>query len=291
MSTARTLEVDAHTAGERLDACVAAALDVTRGYARRLLARGRVSLEGRPARKGTLLRAGDRIRVGAFRHPREGLLAAPGIPVRVLREAHGLVAIDKPAGLPTHPLDFDETATAANAFLAHYPQARQVGGDPLEPGLVHRLDTHTSGVLLFATTDPDWERARDAFRQGTVRKLYLARVHGAWTEPLELRLELAHRGPRMRVVERGGQPTHTRIRPLETRPDASLVEVDLRTGVRHQIRASLAHLGHPVVGDTLYGSEEVLGRHLLHAWSLTLDDFEACAPPPPELAARTDAPA
>jgi len=283
MSTLRVIEVPDPRTGERLDAFVAEALDVTRGYARRLLARGRVALRDRPARKGTLLRRGDRIDVGEFRHPREGILGAPELELCVLQAADGLIAIDKPAGLPTHPLDFDERRTASNAFVARHPESAQVGVGGLEPGLVHRLDTDTSGVLLFATRQDAWEQARRAFTEGRAQKRYLARVHGTLRGSRELRLALEHRGQRMRVVSHGGQATHTILRALESGPSTSLIEVDLRTGARHQIRASLAHIGFPVVGDRLYGSDTDLGRHLLHAWSLRVGAFSAQAPPPDEL--------
>jgi len=286
VSAARTLEVPATAAGTRLDAFLGQELSITRGYARRMLLRDRVTLAGRPARKGALLRAGDRVDVGPFRHPSEGLLPAPELRLPILREADGLLAIDKPAGLPTHPLDYDEPESAAQAFLALRPDARHVGHGGLEPGLLHRLDTHTSGVLLFATREDAWRRARDAFETGRAEKHYLARVHGQVAEDRALRLHLGHAGQRMRVVTRGGRPAHTRIRPIDFDGDTTLLEVSIETGVRHQIRATLAHLGHPVVGDRLYGSPEAVPRHLLHAHVLRIDTFEATAPPPPELRTR-----
>lgn len=283
MSDARVLEVDGSDAGTRLDVFLARELEVSRAYARRLLERGSVRRGRQPAAKGALLARGERIDVAAFRHPREGPLPAPELPLAVVAQADGWVAIDKPAGMPSHPLDFDERHTAVNAFLARHPEALGVGSDGLQCALVHRLDTLTSGVLLFATSAEAFARAREAFRSGRAQKRYLARVHGRVDADLDLRLRLAHRGERMRVVSEGGLEARARARPLGGDGETTLLEVELYTGVRHQIRASLAHRGHPIVGDRVYGSPAVLARHWLHALELRIDGFAACAPPPPEL--------
>ncbi len=283
MSDVTLLEVRASDAGARLDAFLARELELSRAYARRLLERGSVRREHEPAAKGALLERGERIAVDAFRHPREGPLAAPELPLAVVAQAGGWVAIDKPAGMPSHPRDFDERHTAVNAFLARHPEAAAVGSEPLQRGLVHRLDTLTSGVLLFATDAQAWKRGRDAFRAGRVHKRYLARVHGNVERELDLTLRLAHRGERMRVVTEGGLEARARARPLGVEGDTTLLEVDLYTGVRHQIRVSLAHCGHPIVGDRVYGSTAALERHWLHALELRIDAFAARAAPPPEL--------
>lgn len=283
MSDARVLEVGASDAGARLDVFLARELDVSRAYARRLLARGNVRRLRQPALKGALLERGEQIHVPPFRHPREGPLAAPELPLAVLAQSGGWVAIDKPAGMPSHPLDFDERHTAVNAFLARYPGAAGIG-EGLQCALVHRLDTLTSGVLLFATDADAFTRAREAFRTGRAQKRYLARVHGRVERELELELRLAHRGERMRVVATGGLEARARARPLGSDGDTTLLDVELYTGVRHQIRVSLAHAGHPIVGDRVYGSPASLERHWLHALELRIDGFMACAPAPPQLA-------
>jgi 23S rRNA pseudouridine1911/1915/1917 synthase len=283
MSDARALEVGSGDAGARLDVFLARELEISRAYARRLLERGSVRRARQPAAKGALLERGERIQVAAFRHPREGPLAAPELPLAVVARAGGWVAIDKPAGMPSHPLDFDERHTAVNGFLARHPEAAGVGSEGLQCALVHRLDTLTSGVLLFATDAESFGRAREAFRSGRVEKRYLARVHGRVERELDLHLRLAHRGERMRVVSAGGLEARARARPLHTGEDTTLLEVDLYTGVRHQIRASLAHCGHPIVGDRVYGSPAELERHWLHALELRIDEFAACAPAPSEL--------
>lgn len=283
MAEAREIEIDEAQAGERLDRFVARTLGLTRGYVRRLLGRGLVSVDGEPAVKGGLLRVGDRVRIEAFRHPDEGPIASPELEVVVLHEADGLLAVDKPAGIPTHPLDYEEGGTLLNAALARFPALLGVGEGGLRSGVVHRLDTQTSGVLVLATRDEAWRRAREAFARREVRKHYLARVHGELPGEREVVLRLDHRGERMRVVERGGREAVTRLSGVRADAETSLVEVQPITGLMHQIRATLAHLGHPVVGDALYGSPVDCGHHLLHATFIRIGAFEASSAAPPEI--------
>lgn len=283
MAGPREISVDSEHAGERLDRFVAGALGLSRGYVRRLLRRGLVELEGAATAKGGLLREGDTVHVAAFRHPDEGPIPAPHLPLPVLCRGQGLVAFDKPPGMPTHPLDYEETDTALNAALARFPSLLGIGEAGLRSGVVHRLDSDTSGVLVFATEKSAWREARAAFRDRLAKKRYVARVHGPPPEPGEIRLRLAHRGQRMRVVARGGREAVTRILAARAVGATSLLEIELVTGVTHQIRATLAHLEQPVVGDAIYGSRGEQTRHWLHATSIRIGGFEASSPPPPEL--------
>jgi 23S rRNA pseudouridine1911/1915/1917 synthase len=281
----RTLEIDAEHAGQRLDALLASELGISRGYVRRLLRRGRVLVSGRRGLKGMELRVGDRVEIQAFRHPEEGPIASPELPLQLLERREGLIAIAKPAGYPTHPLDFEETRTMLNAVLARFPRVLGVGEGGLMSGVVHRLDTGTSGVLVFAEEEEAWRRARCTFDAREAEKLYFARVHGAFHGEHEVELRLAHRGKVMRVVPRGGRVAHTRLRSVRVDGDRSLVEARPTTGLMHQLRVTLAHLGHPVLGDALYGSELILDRHLLHAAELRIGSFEARCEVPAEFEA------
>jgi len=274
------ITVEEQDRGQRLDVYLARALGVSRGYVRRLLGRERVRVGEKPALKGVILRAGDRIEVLPFQHPDEGPPPSPQIPITLLGEGDGLLAIDKPAGMPTHPLDFEETDTVLNALLARYPELNGVGEGGLRSGVLHRLDTYTSGVLLFATRDEVWQRVRSEFAERRVQKRYVARVHGSFRGEPDVVLHLSHRGARMRVVERGGRESVTRLRPLREIGDTTLLEARPVTGLMHQIRVTLAHLGHPILGDRLYGSPMELGRHLLHASFIAAADFEAASPLP-----------
>lgn len=280
MEPPRRIVVPRTDAGNRLDRFLAERLGLSRGYVQRLLARERVRLDGHAAAKGATLRAGDAIEILEFRHPREGPRANPALDLPVLAQGGGLLAVDKPAGLPTHPLDFEETHTALNGVLARHPELAGIGEGGVRSGVVHRLDTGTSGVLVFATDPEAWSRARASFRERRVEKRYVARVHGRLARPLECALRLEPRGDHMRVVADGGVAAETRFAPLAAGADTSLVEAFPATGAMHQIRASLAHLGHPIVGDGLYGSPVVLGRHLLHACRIRIREFEASSPLP-----------
>jgi 23S rRNA pseudouridine1911/1915/1917 synthase len=269
--------------GARLDVFLARSLDLSRGYARRLLERGGIRLNGAPAAKGARVQPGDVVSGPPFRHPSEGPLASPGLEVRILAEKGGLLAVDKPAGVPTHPLDFDERGTVLSALLARYPEMSGVGEGGLRSGVVHRLDVGTSGVLVFARETEAWTRARKEFEERRVVKRYLARVHGGRLEAGEVALRLEHRGARMRVVSRGGIEAITWLRTLSEDAGSSLIEARPLTGVMHQIRATLAHLQRPVVGDLLYGSDRALGRHLLHATEIRVGELRAASPPPREV--------
>ncbi len=283
MEPERTIEIGPGQAGERLDAVVAEALGLSRGWVRKLLEAERIRLAGRPAAKGVILRAGDRIDVLPFARPESGPLANPALLLSILVERAGLVAVDKPAGMAVHPLRPEETDTALNALVSLHPEIVGVGEAGLRSGVVHRLDPGTSGVLVFALREDAWSAARAAFREKRVAKRYLARVHGALSGEREIELRLENRGAHVRVVAQGGRVARSHVRALETGADTSLVEIAMHTGVRHQIRVTLAELGHPIVGDRRYGSTTHLARHLLHAASIAWDGFEAASEPPEAL--------
>jgi 23S rRNA pseudouridine1911/1915/1917 synthase len=295
---ARVLEVAPADGGRRLDVFLAERLAVSRAEVRRLLARGGVSLDGRPvsaAAKGTALLAGARVAVAGFAPPGERrILPDPEAPLAVLACGPGWLAVDKPPGVPVHPLAEEERGTVLNAVAARHPEVQGIGEGGLRSGVVHRLDVETSGVLLVATEAASWRRLREAFRAQRIEKVYRALVRGRLLEAraVELPLVLArHRPARVRVARpgaRGARPASLAFRPLELYAEATLVEVRPRTGFLHQIRALLAHLGHPVLGDRVYADPESAAaapRHMLHAASVAFEEAEAESPDPPDLAA------
>jgi 23S rRNA pseudouridine1911/1915/1917 synthase len=285
----RSWVVNEAEAGGRLDVFLAAVLGATRGQVRRLLAAGGVQVEAAAAgltAKGRLLAAGERVSV---REPTLAAAAAPEpepeAPLVVLAEGPGWLALDKPAGTPVHPLAPGEKGTLLNALVARHPEVTGIGEGGLRSGVVHRLDVDTSGVLLFATEELRWLELREAFRRHRVAKTYRALVHGRLEGAGELVLHLSvlrHRPARVGVVEAGAgrsRRTELRWRSLEVFADATLVEVSPRTGFLHQIRVSLAHLGHAVLGDVAYGAAEGgPARHLLHAARVAVDDVVAESP-------------
>jgi 23S rRNA pseudouridine1911/1915/1917 synthase len=247
----------------------------------------RVLCNGRPARKGKILYEGDRVE---FRIPSEstggGVVPEPGHELRVLREDPLLVAVDKEPGMATHPLHAGERGTVANRLVALYPEMQGVGFSPREPGILHRLDRDTSGVLLAARTDSAFERLRVEFEQGRVVKVYYAVVHGRLAPEGVINRPVASRGRRSSRVEvipdeggvrglRGSSPAETHYSVVRAYRGFSFVRLRMTTGARHQLRAHMAFLGNPVVGDSVYGrpprasrAGRLPERHLLHAAEL-----------------------
>jgi len=287
--------------GMRLDCFLRNQLAYSRTEVRRLLERGAVRLDGRgvgPRAKGLVLRGGERIEVSAPT-PAHALAvrADPALGLRILCEGKGWVAVDKAAGVPVHPLREDEIGTLSNALMARFPQMQGVGEGGLRSGVLHRLDVDTSGVVLFATDEEHWKTLRALFKQHRVAKLYRALVSGRMQPEgrLELWLRVARHAPaHVRVGEpgdRGVHPTRLSWRCLETLPKATLVEVSLETGFLHQIRASFASLGHPLLGDSAYGGITELGgskidRQMLHAARLRVNEIDVHAPDPVDFAER-----
>lgn len=298
----RELPVTAPAAGLRLDRFLAAELEVSREQARRLLEAGRVQLNGRPvgaAQKGEALAAGEVVTVRGFHPPGEArAVARPDLPLRVLAAGTGWIAVDKPAGLPVHPLREDERDTVLNAVIARYPTIHGIGEGGLRSGVAHRLDVETSGVLLFATDQAVWERLRALFARHKMAKTYRAIVLGALTRAgsldLVLRVAQSARPARVEVVGEG-PAAGTRAcglswRPLTPLRGATLVEARPVTGFLHQVRVTFAHLGHPLAGDRVYGpgaDADPTGatRHMLHAARLAWDDVVVESPDPEDFAA------
>ncbi|MGA2284709.1 MAG: RluA family pseudouridine synthase [Dehalococcoidia bacterium] len=257
--------------GKRLDVFIAARCPgVSRSQARRLVDEGLATVNGRPARASYAIRAGDVIDVRV--PPSEAPAPRPeAIPLSIIYEDSDILVVDKPAGMAVHPGAGRARHTLVNALLARYPDLAGTG-EALRPGIVHRLDKDTSGLLLVARN----ERARaDLSRQlkeRLVEKRYLALVSGG-LEPTEGAIEGdIGRDPRnrkrMAIVE-GGRPARTAYRVVERLAGFTLVEVAPSTGRTHQIRVHLAGVGHPIVGDELYGKRSTLvGRQFLHAWRI-----------------------
>ena len=292
------LTLDAGSAGERLDRVLAEALDdLSRTQVQRLVADGLVWVDGQTAGKaGMKLSGGERVVV---RRP----AAAPGrlepdrIPLAIVYEDDDLMVVDKPAGMIVHPSAGHMRGTLANAALAHDPHIEGVGFVQ-RPGIVHRLDKETSGLIVVAKNDRAHRDLQAQFKARTVEKFYLALLDGR--PPTDRgRIEAPiGRDPRDRkrmgvVPLDQGREAVTEYEALEKLPAHTLAEARPRTGRTHQIRVHFAFLGCPVAGDTVYGHKKAtvpLKRHFLHAARLSFDlpaglgrrTFEA--PLPSELA-------
>jgi 23S rRNA pseudouridine1911/1915/1917 synthase len=294
------LEVRQEESGSRLDVFLAARLGLSRAQTRRLLARGAVAIGGRTvaeSAKGLALAPGESVDVAPFARPESApIRPQPELPLRVLAQGEGWLALDKPAGVPVHPLAEDETGTLLNAALARHPEIQGVGEGALRSGVVHRLDVDTSGALLVARRQQDWLRLRAAFTGQRITKVYRALVLGSVEEDDEIELPLLtarHRPARVRVARegeeegRGVRMAQLSWRVLERLPGVTLIEVRPKTGFLHQIRAVFAFLGHPLAGDRAYGPpSDPTGaeRHMLHASELAFEEIRAQADDAPDFA-------
>ena len=261
-----------------------------------LFADGGVAVDGARARKGDRVAAGARVTLREPPASGDALapLSEPDLALEILHVDERLVAIGKPAGVPSLPLRAGETGTAANALVARFPECAGLGRDPREAGLVHRLDRGTSGVLVAARDAETWQSLRRAFSDGDVDKHYLALAVGAVADgSTDAPLRAAgHRAALARADERGSLPAFTSWRAIAAGPGVTLLAVAAATGRMHQVRAHLAARGAPLVGDPLYGGPTELildGERLavplpfLHADRLTLPGpLEIRAPLPAE---------
>lgn len=263
-------------AGERLDLFVGKNLSLSRARLKALFEADLVRVDGRKAKKGQTVKPGQKVSVEV---PIEGPRApvAEDLPLTVLHQDDALVFVDKPAGIPVHPLEPGETGTVANRLVARFPEVVDASEDPREAGLVHRLDIETSGVLLAARTRDAWSALRQQFGAGGgATKLYLALVSGPLTDEGEIELPLVQHGDHVRPAlsdDTSARPATSRFRVLERSGLDALVEVQILTGVMHQVRAHLAGIGAPIVGDSLYGgrAEPGLSRFFLHAATLIVE--------------------
>lgn len=238
-----------------------------------LFAEGAVRVNGRRASKGDRVAVGDTIEL--TREPVHGAALRPApdpdVPLIVLAERSELVAVAKPAGVPSQPLRAGELGTMANAIAFRFPECVAIGDDPRDGGLVHRLDIGTSGVLIAARTQDAHRALRAAFGAGMVVKHYLAITDG---RPVarECDAPLAQRGKRAVVDLAEGLPAYTEIAVERTLPGHALVRCIARTGRMHQVRAHLAHVGAPLTGDALYGGAPLPGHDgfFLHAERVAL---------------------
>ena len=261
---------------------------LSRRAAIHMIERGMVHVDGKPANKGSQLKVGTRVDVA------EEMLSSAPVPQRelqfdLIRETHALVAVNKAAGMPSHPLLPGERNTTANALVAHFPECAHASTDLREGGLIHRLDRHTTGVLIAARSKRAYLEHRRYFGRGDVTKTYWAVIHGRFDRQVTVDLpieSMPNDRTRVRAVDpladSQAQPASTDLRPLCHNNTFSLIEARTSTGRRHQVRVHLAHLGHPLLGDELYGGESFsgLGGAFLHARCVALPTVTFVAPLP-----------
>jgi 23S rRNA pseudouridine1911/1915/1917 synthase len=295
----RRMSVPADAAPRRADRVAADLSGLSRSRVQALIAEGRLTADGRPIRANAMVPPGSILEL-RVPPPAPALLEAqPEIDVPVVYEDDDVLIVDKPAGLVVHPSPGHDSGTLVNALLGRgEPLSRDGIGGVQRPGIVHRLDRDTSGLLMVARTDAAQASLQAQLKARRIKKTYLALVAGSVSAAVG-RIEApigrdpAHR-TRMAVVASGRAST-TGYRVRERLGGWTLLELDLVTGRTHQIRVHLAAIGHPVAGDPVYGTgtsrrgPDGLGRLFLHAWRLELTSpsggrlIRAEAPLPPQL--------
>ena len=269
-----TLTFRVDEGGERLDSFLARRCpDLSRSRIQALTAQGHVTVDGGTTKPAARLRGGQTISL-VVPPPAPSRLTPQAMDLHVMYEDSDLLVIDKPAGLVTHPAPGHPDHTLANAVLAHCPDLEGVGGE-VRPGLVHRLDRDTSGLIVVAKNDAAQAGLSGQFKERAVSKAYLAAVTG-YPEPERAVIDApVGRHPRSRTrmaVVSTGREAVTEYDVLRRLRGYSLVEARPRTGRTHQIRVHLASVGHPVAGDAVYGRPAPgLDRHFLHASRLAFD--------------------
>jgi 23S rRNA pseudouridine1911/1915/1917 synthase len=269
----RRLELTADRGGERLDAFIARRRpELSRSHARRLIDEGLVSVNGRQAKPSERVTSGLSVIV-TVPPPERIDLAPEAIPLTIIYQDGDIIVLDKPAGLTVHPAPGHPSGTLVNALLAACPDLQGIAGT-LRPGIVHRLDKDTSGLMVVAKNDRAQRALQRQLKEREVRKTYLALVKGV-PAPREGTIEAPiGRHPKnrkkMAVVADGREATtRYRVREEIAGGQYSLLEVEPVTGRTHQIRVHLAAIGHPVVGDATYGRlSQAVGRQFLHAHKL-----------------------
>lgn len=280
MEETQIIAVPPEAAGQRLDAFLTIQLsDLSRAAIQRLIDDGQVLLNAVKPRSSVKLAGGEKISV-AIPPPAPAVPLAEQIPLDVLYEDHDLIVINKPAGMTVHPGAGVDSGTLVNALLGHCTDLSGIGGE-IRPGIVHRLDKGTSGVLVAAKNDIAHRGLAEQFAAHSIKRLYWALIYGSPSEDTGKVNNSIGRHPtdrlRMSGKAKHGKEATTNWRVLERFGAASLVQLRLETGRTHQIRAQLASRGYPIVGDAKYGGGPAPLR--LHAWRVVLSGEAYCVPP------------
>lgn len=258
--------------GSRLDKFLTAKFcgKFSRSFIQKLIKENGVLVNGAPAKSHHKICGGESIKI-FIPKPVQSSIKAEAIPLDIIYEDEDLAVINKPQGMVVHPAPGNYDGTLVNALLWHCKNLSGIGG-VLKPGIVHRIDKGTSGLLVVAKTDLAHKELANQFKLKTVKKIYLAMVRGIVQLDngiIELPIGRSTRDrKKMAVKFDNSKDAVTQYRVLERFADATLLEIILTTGRTHQIRVHMAHIGHPLLGDAKYGTKGGMGRTALHAKTL-----------------------
>jgi 23S rRNA pseudouridine1911/1915/1917 synthase len=264
--------------GERLDVAIAIALELSRTRAKELVDEGFVTLDGRPVGKPATLLRGDEIVSVLMPPPRPTMVEAEDLALPVIFEDDAMAAVDKPPGMTAHPTATVRTGTVVNALLGRMRLAKEDRLDPLDeayrPGIVHRLDKDTSGVMVVAKTDEAHRALAAAFKKRLTEKEYVAIAVGDVQDGVHVDAPIGRHPVKRQQMTVGGsnaRSASTFVRVVARVPGYVLVKAKPHSGRTHQIRVHLAYLGVPVLGDLVYGRpSSVIARQALHAYRLSV---------------------
>ncbi len=281
-----TVFVDESDTGKRLDVVVASVMsDCSRSYAAKLIVEGHIHVQGENKKPGYKVKAGEKIKA-QVPAPTSAIFEPEPIEIDILFEDEHLIVINKRAGIVVHPAPGHYSGTLVNALLHHCPDIGTISGE-IRPGIVHRLDKDTSGTLVIAKSSIIHEALSKQFKSRTIKKEYLALVHGemafdSGSINLSIGRHPVHR-KRMSTKSNKGREAETLWEVRERFKNATFVKIHLKTGRTHQIRVHCAAINHPVIGDRVYGTKKVesnllnkvdlkekVKRQMLHAWRLKI---------------------
>jgi len=262
-----TIDLSAEDSGTRLDVFLASAASISRSYAQKLIANGNVLVNGISAKASYKLEAGDAI-TGAIPEPEPLTILPEEIPLKIIYEDSDILVIDKPAGLTVHPAPGNWEHTLVNALLAYCPDLAGIGGK-IRPGIVHRLDKNTSGVMVVAKNNIAQYSLSSQIKERRVKKGYLALVEGHLNPrqgAIEAQLGRDPKNRKKMAVVMGGRDARTDYKVIDYLERYTYLKAIPQTGRTHQIRVHFAAIGHPVFADSVYGKKnDLLARHFLHA--------------------------
>jgi len=271
----KNIEVQISEAGRRIDTFLAGKTGITRSQIQKLMAGGHILLNNKNINQNYRLKSKDLISLSIPDKEPDGLIPEP-IPINILHKDEHLVVVDKPAGMVVYPAAGHVRGTLMNAVSYHCKKLSMVGG-PLRPGVVHRLDKDTSGVMVIALNDEAYYNLVEQFKHRTINRKYVALIYGNLKEDAgEISLKIGRsKSDRKKMSTRvsKGKEAVTKWKVAKRFGNATLVDVRLGTGRTHQIRVHFASIGHPVLGDRIYGKKVVIEnkkkiffpRQMLHA--------------------------